>query len=303
MPSSGAARPAPTSLAELDRRVRPLTLAGERTLPVDEALRGLLPGGLPRGVTVAVSGGAARSFALALAAAASREGSWVAVVGLPGLGWRAAAELGVAVNRVVAVDVPDAARGADCVAAALDGFDVVLIGAGVQLGAAAERRLAARARERGSVLVGVHEPWVRGRWTARPGATGAFAGGADVRATAEGGGWDGLGDGTGRLQARRVRVAVEGKRLPGRRRRADLWLPDPDGRVREVEPTASVVPHRLPHQDPGCRLAPPDGPNRHPERGGSETTGTSGTPGTEGTADSAGTAETNEPPETARTAS
>ena len=244
MSSPGVARPAPPPLDDIDRRVRPLTLAGERTLPVEDALRGLLPGGLPRGVTVRVAGGAARSFALTLAARASREGSWLAAVGLPGLGWRAAAELGVAVNRVVVVEVPDAARGADCVAAALDGFDIVLIGAGVPLAAAAERRLAARARERGSVLIGVHESWVGKRWAGRQRATGAFVGGADVRAVAEGGGWDGLGDGTGRLQARQVHVEVEGKRLPGRRRRADLWLPDGDGGVRMVEPTAQVVPHR-----------------------------------------------------------
>ena len=274
MPSPAV--PAPTSLAEIDRRVRPLTLAGERTLPVDDALRGLLPGGLPRGVTVAVSGSAARSFALALTAAASREGSWLAVVGVPGLGWRAAAELGVAVNRVVVVEVPDATRGADCVAAALDGFDVVLIGAEAPLASAAERRLGARARERGSVLVGVHEPWVGSRWAGPQRTTGAFAGGADVRAVVEGDGWDGLGDGTGRLRARQVRVAVEGKRLPGRRHRADLWLPDPDGEVREVEPTASVVPHRLPLQDSGCRSAPPDGRNRHPGRRG-DGQGTAGT--------------------------
>ncbi len=221
----------PDALADLDRRVRPLTLAGTRTLPVDPALDDLLPAGLPRGVTVTVAGDAARSFALALVAGASQAGSWLAVVGVPGLGWRAAGELGVEPAQVVVVDVPDPARGADCVAAALDGFAVVLVGAGARLGASAERRLTARARERGTVLVGVHDA-VASR------SRGAFAEGADLRAVAEGHGWEGLGAGCGRLTGRQVQVALDGKRLPGRRRQARLWLPGPDGRVQEVAPVA-----------------------------------------------------------------
>ena len=54
-------RVAPT-LAETAQRIRPTTLAVDRTLPVLEALTGLLPDGLRRGVTVGVSGAGARSM-------------------------------------------------------------------------------------------------------------------------------------------------------------------------------------------------------------------------------------------------
>ena len=240
--ASPSARPELASLARLDQQVRPVVLAGERTLPVDESLAGLFPAGWPRGVTVTVSGGAARSFAMVLAAAANRAGSWLAAVGVPGLGWRALTELGGVASRVVVVDVTDPAHSADCVAAALDGFDVVLIGAGVRLARPVERRLAARARERGSVLIGVHETWAQGHWvgtTGTGGAQGMFAEVADLRVTTTDEGWGGLGDGSGRLTGRRVSVTVEGKRVPGRRRRAELYLPGGDGHVRAAIPVGA----------------------------------------------------------------
>ena len=54
-------------LRQLGDRVRPLSAASERTLPVPEAVAGLLPhGGLVRGTTVATAGSAATSLALAL---------------------------------------------------------------------------------------------------------------------------------------------------------------------------------------------------------------------------------------------
>src|SRR5215216_3953057 len=75
------------------------TLADERLLPVVPALRPLLPGrGLRRGTTVTVSRSAA--LALALVAGASAAGSWVAAVGLPDLGIVAAAETGIALERL-----------------------------------------------------------------------------------------------------------------------------------------------------------------------------------------------------------
>ena len=76
--------------------------ASERTLPVHDALIELLPS-LQRGSTIACSGRAAVSLALALAAAPSREGAWVGIVGLPELGVRAAADMGLALERLVMV--------------------------------------------------------------------------------------------------------------------------------------------------------------------------------------------------------
>lgn len=237
---SGPARPV-AALSSLRNRIAPTTSAARRTLPVQEALTPLLPAGLPRGTTVTTSGDAARSFAFALTVAAGQAGSWCAVLGLDGPGWRAAAELGVATDRAVHVDLTGpTVRPADAVAAALDGFDLVLVGSRVRLGGEVERRLAARARERGAVLIGVHDT---GWDTPHRRGDGPFATLADLRATTRSEGWEGLGAGTGRLAGRRVAVVVEGRRLPGRRRRASLWLPGPDG---AVTPVVAAVPGTVP---------------------------------------------------------
>src|SRR5690606_40193124 len=91
------------ALGTLAERVRPTTLAREQRLPVLRPLEVLVPGaGLRRGSTVAVGSApgvtGATSLALALAAGASQNGSWVAAVGLRSLGLAAAAELGVALE-------------------------------------------------------------------------------------------------------------------------------------------------------------------------------------------------------------
>jgi len=43
--------------------------------------------------------------------------------------------------------------------------------------------------------------------------------------------WQGLGDGHGHLQARRLTVEATGRRRSAQPRRAELWLPDPDGHI------------------------------------------------------------------------
>lgn len=239
-------------------RVRPAAATTERTLPVDDALRGLFPSGLPRGVTSVVSGDAARSLAFTLAAAATRTGSWLAMIGLGDAGWRAVAEAGVEMSRVVHVDVDAAAatgRTADCVAAALDGFDLVVIGSRVRLATGVERRLAARARERGSVLVGVHEPPVGATHHRSSGPLGTIA---DLRVTTRRGRWHGLGTGTGHLTGRQVEVLAEGRRLPGRRHRTRLWLPGPDGTPAPVAGTG-VGPTPIDGRSPEARGVRPVG--------------------------------------------
>ena len=127
----------------------------DRTLPVHRALTGLFPaGGLRRGTTVGVRG--SMSLLLALLAAPTAGGSWAAVVGLPELSMAAAAELGVAVNRLALVQHPGI-EPAGVVAALLDGMDLVAVARG-RLTDAHARRLSARARHRGAVLVTVG-PW------------------------------------------------------------------------------------------------------------------------------------------------
>ena len=189
-------------------------MAAERQLPVLPALEALFPGGgLRRGSVVAVSRGA--SLALALAAGPSAAGSWTAAVGLPDLGVLAAAELGIAVERLVLVPRPDE-QWATVVAALLDGIEVVLAQPPAHLRAGHARRLASRARERGGVLVAVGGAWPEG---------------ADVRLTALTVGADGLGRGDGRLAARQVEVIASGRGAAARERRLRLWLPDRDGTI------------------------------------------------------------------------
>ena len=222
-----AAAPDPRQLREVADRARPVVLAGERVLPVVPALGSLFPdGGLRRGSTVSVGGGpAASSLALAVVAAASSLGSWCAAVGWPSLGVAAAAELGVALERFPLVAWPASlSEGPTIVAALLDAFDVVLVRApsrGLRLGDA--RRLSARARERGAVLVHV----------------GSDVEGADVRLTTERPEWHGLGDGHGHLTGRTVDVVAGGRGAASRQRRVRVWLPAPDGGVTEAPEFAS----------------------------------------------------------------
>jgi hypothetical protein len=225
----------PPQLRELAERARPIALAGEQALPVLPALQGLLPGGaLERGSTVAIDGQAATSLALALVARTSAAGSWTAAVGLPSLGLVAGAEAGLALERLVVVHDPSPDAWGAVVAALVEAFDVVLVAPTHRVRATDARRLAARSRERGSVLVHLERGPAR-----RPVLE------ADVRLATSGTGWHGLGAGHGHLQARRVTVEASGRRRAARPRRLDLWLPDADGTITVADPatsTATVTP-------------------------------------------------------------
>jgi hypothetical protein len=217
-------------LVDLDARVRPVVLAGERVLPVLPALEGLLPAGragLRRGSTVTVGGEAgATSLALALLAGPSAAGSWAAVAGLPTVGLAAAAGFGVALERVVLVGSTPTGAWGTVVATLVDAFDIVLARTGPRLRLGDARRLAARARERGSVLIML--------------GAGDDNLGSDLRFTVVDTAWEGLEDGHGHLRARRVTVEVGGRRGADRPRRVDLWLPTADGSVATVEQVATV---------------------------------------------------------------
>jgi hypothetical protein len=201
-----------------------------RVLPVAAPLAGLLPaGGLRRGSTVAVAAGVgSTSLLTALLVRASAGGAWAAVIGRPDLGLVAAAEAGVAVERLALVPYP----GADLVAvtaALLDGLDLVAVScSGSALRAGDRQRLAARARQRGSVLLALG-PWP----------------GADVELGCGRGSWEGVGTGTddavggGRLRARRVGVRLRGRGVAPAGRETALLLPGPDGRpAAEPQPAA-----------------------------------------------------------------
>ena len=194
-------------------------MAGERVLPVLGPLEPLFPTrSLKRGSVVSVTG--STSLALALLAAASAEGSWCAAVGMPALGLAAAAELGVALERFPLVPSPGRAAGAGSwawvVAALVDACDVVIARPPRRLAGADARRLTARVRERGAVLV------VAGQW---PEA-------AEVQLSVRSSAWEGLGQGYGRLRGRRVEVVAGGRGAAARERRVSLWLPHPEGGLR-----------------------------------------------------------------------
>ncbi|GGL96604.1 MULTISPECIES: hypothetical protein [Micromonospora] len=202
---------------------------GHRMLPVAPELTGLLPHrGLRRGSTVAVATGHPRhsggtSLLLALLAEASRTGSWCAVVGVPGLAAGAAAEAGVVLDRLALVPDPGP-DWATVVAALIDGVDLVVTMAPETVAPSAAHRLAARARQRGSVLV----PY--GRWT-----------GADVTLQVVRGVWEGLGAGRGRLRRREVTVSARGRGAAARPKEIRLWLPGAE-RTRIIPRSATARP-------------------------------------------------------------
>ena len=236
--STGERRARVEHLRALVDRTRPVSLAEQRVLPVLPALEELFAvgpagvGGLRRGSVVGVSGhSGATALALALAAGPTRSGSWGAFVGLPELGWAAAGELGVDLGRVVVVRPTDRAR-ATVIAALVDAFDVVVCGFDGMPSATEARRLAARARERGSVLV-----VVGGRAGGVGRARRAWPAAAEVQLTVVEAAWSGLGEGAGHLRERRVVVEVGGRRGLQRARRVELLLP---GRFGDVRPAPSV---------------------------------------------------------------
>ncbi len=234
----------------LGERVAPLTGARERTLPVPAPLRDLFPGGaLQRGWVISTEGAGATSLALAVAAGPSAAGSWTAVVGEEGLGLAAAAEAGMVLERILVVAALEPRATLEATAALVGSVDVVLLGPGVRFGVADQRRLAARLRERGSVLIrlggGAHGAGV---WTtgARPskGRAGDLHG-ADVRLQVVSSRWNGLGDGWGLLRSRHVSVRAQGRGAAARERIVDLLLPGPDGSPARLQPAAG---------DPSVRL-------------------------------------------------
>jgi hypothetical protein len=204
-------------------------------LPVAPALAPLLPAGLRRGSTVSVSG--SLSLLFAVLGAASAAGAWCALVGFPRVSAESIREYGLDLGRLVLVPEPGE-RWTTAVGALLDAVDIVAARpprgrvAGSPLGVAPAdvRRLAARARTKGAVLV----PYVPSAGTAWPGA--------DVRLVARAGEWSGIGDGTGRLRARQVEVTAGGRGPSARPRSTTLWLPAEGGGLAESASAAPITP-------------------------------------------------------------
>lgn len=174
-----------------DALSRAETAAGVRSrdagVSLPAGLGALLPGGLPRGSVLGIQG--STSLVFAVMAAAMGSSGWAAVVGRGDLGWVAASEAGVDLTRVIHVPRPGGAP-ADVVAACVDGFDVVVLGDAVALGAGVRRSLAGRIRAHGTVVLA--------NWPGAP----------VLRATVHGG--DGCADGAGHVRGRSLSVRREG---------------------------------------------------------------------------------------------
>lgn len=172
------------SAGELRRTVR----------PVGPEVAHLLPdGGFVAGTTVVVSG--STTLLLALLATPSRAGAWTVFTGHPEVGLAAAAGAGCALDRVLCV--PDPGPDAPAVVAALlDGMDIVVVGPRTALLDTDRRRLTARARERGTVLLV---------------AQGLAWPGAHVVLSAGPGSWEGVDHGAGHLRRRTLTVYRTGR--------------------------------------------------------------------------------------------
>lgn len=193
-------------------RVRPVALAREQTLPVPAALAALFPDGrLRRGITAAVRGPGATSIACALAGAATEAGSWLAIVGdrAREVGLLAAAEQGIALERVGVLPA-GAGQLSPTVAALLGAFDVVVVNATARVSAGEARRLMARARERGTVIIALSTPWPEA---------------VDLELTLHAPRWHGIGQGHGHLQQRELVIRSSGRRELSRPRQLTLTLP------------------------------------------------------------------------------
>ncbi len=204
-PEPSPVREPPPVVAPVET-LSPPAPGGTSPLPVHPSLAALLPGGvLPVGGTLSVQG--STSLLLGLLGAASRAGAWTVFVGAPAVGMLAAVDAGVVLERVGLVPEPGPDSPA-VVAALLDGIDVVVVGPGAALLDSDRRRLAARARERGAVLVST------GRWP-----------GAHVTLDARGGTWWGVDRGAGWLRRRTVSVLRTGRGAAARPVELEVEVP------------------------------------------------------------------------------
>lgn len=163
-------------------------------------------GRLPHGAASVITG--SMSLLLALLAMSQGSSDWVAVVGAPDVGMLAAADAGVALERVALV--PTAGEDpAGVVAALLDGMTYVVVGPDARFTGSERRRLLARARERGSGLVSV-APWEQ----------------AAVRLDVVGHRWAGTEAGDGYLRQCELDVARTARGITDR---WTLTLPTPAG--------------------------------------------------------------------------
>ncbi|GAA1479120.1 hypothetical protein GCM10009623_35660 [Nocardioides aestuarii] len=145
------------------------------------------------------------SWALAMAAGASRAGEWVGFAGWTDFGAEAAAEVGIELTRTVLVPDPGV-HWLEVTAALVDVLRVVVLRPPAGVDQRTAGLLQSRLRTRSSVLV------VQGEWPR-----------VEARLTTEQSWWSGPADGGGRLEERRARVLVQRGARPVQR--AELAWP------------------------------------------------------------------------------
>ena len=165
----------------------------DRGLPTPPSLRPLFPGGaLRKGAPVAVQG--SLQLSLALLSSASASGAWCGVIGVPHLGIGAAAQTGLALERLVLI--PEPGKHALAIAGMLSEVLTVLVLNPERPPSSNEaERLNARLRDHGTALV-VTNAWPRSDTA--------------LRVTASR--WSGLGAGNGLLCTHELSVQSTDRR-------------------------------------------------------------------------------------------
>ncbi|MGY4642225.1 hypothetical protein [Cellulomonas sp. URHB0016] len=240
-PALALVEPLPAGEVAPPTRTTSLITTERPPMPVPPQLLPLLPDGLQRGATTAVVG--STSLVLTVLAYACAGGAWAAVVGQPTVGLLAAAQAGVALERLAVVPSPGA-EAPTVVAALVDGMDVVVVGPEAVLTDADRRRLSARARDRGAVLLSTVD------WP-----------GASTVLTVEAGRWTGAGAGDGRLRTHELRVTRSGRGSSATPLSVDLALPlgavsdvAAAGRADADAPSGAAPVSPAPPAPPGLRL-------------------------------------------------
>ena len=211
-------RTSTTALAHAVVPADDVTIAPDasRLLPAITELHQLLPwpGGLRRGATLAAVG--STSMVLALLAGAMSDGAWGAVVGMPELGLLAAGQ-DYRINLAQLALVPEPGPDWSVVVSALiDGVDIIVVNVPAPVPAGTVRALAARARQKGAVLIPT-TPWA----------------GSDLIIEATDRTWTGLGKGRGRLRQQQLTIRVAGRGRAAQTRTSTVTLPP---RSRSGEP-------------------------------------------------------------------
>jgi len=184
-------------------------------LPIRSELASILPDGLRRGRTIAVTSSV--SLLLALLSEASKAGAWIALVGMPTISADAATEAGIDLQRLAIIGSATAGESASrswttAVGALLDAVDIVVARPGINQSTDGEaRRLTARARSKDACLMLFGQ--LSTHWPA-----------VEVTLSAQHGQWTGIGEGYGRLTARKLIVSATGKGRSARMRTGELWL-------------------------------------------------------------------------------